>query len=207
VDAEDASILVVHENANAGWRATVDGHRLHAVMVDGWQQGWLVPAGTHGVVTLDFTPQRSYVAGLIVGAVAVVLLLVLAFARRRLRSPAARLHDGQWPNWLAIGVSVLGSFLLLSWPGLVIVALLWSLRRVTARWTRSIPPWLGGVLVIIAGCADAIGWRLRHHLVANSAVIQVVVAIAILSVVCTDGGLTGAPATGRDSLRSKGRSK
>src|SRR5262249_37029313 len=41
VAAGRAAVLVVHENANAGWRATVDGRVLEPVRVDGWQQGFL----------------------------------------------------------------------------------------------------------------------------------------------------------------------
>ena len=40
-----ASYLEVHENYNAGWAATLNGHALRAVYLDGWQQGFVVPAG------------------------------------------------------------------------------------------------------------------------------------------------------------------
>ena len=57
-------LLVVPENVNAGWRATLDGHRLTPVRVDGWKQGYLLPEGEGGRVTLDFTPNRLYQGGL-----------------------------------------------------------------------------------------------------------------------------------------------
>ncbi|OLT10327.1 hypothetical protein BJF79_26245 [Actinomadura sp. CNU-125] len=46
VDAAATSFLTVHENFNEGWRATVDGAELRPVRLDGWKQGWIVPAGT-----------------------------------------------------------------------------------------------------------------------------------------------------------------
>jgi arabinofuranan 3-O-arabinosyltransferase len=44
--------------------------------VDGWQQAWLVPAGAGGTISLDFTPQGTYRIALLVGALAVLAMLV-----------------------------------------------------------------------------------------------------------------------------------
>ena len=79
VQAGQSALLVVPEAANPGWRATLDGHRLVAQTVDGWQQGWVVPAGPGGQITLDFTPDRTYRWSLLIGALAVLLLLGLAW--------------------------------------------------------------------------------------------------------------------------------
>ena len=62
-----AALLVLPENVNAGWRATLDGHELTPLRVDGWMQGYLLPAGDGGRVTLEFTPNRLYQAGLGLG--------------------------------------------------------------------------------------------------------------------------------------------
>src|SRR5206468_10783257 len=51
------AVLVVHENVSAGWQASLAGHRLRSVTIDGWQQGWLLPAGVSGTVRLSFAPQ------------------------------------------------------------------------------------------------------------------------------------------------------
>jgi arabinofuranan 3-O-arabinosyltransferase len=91
-----AALLVVHENLNAGWQATFDGRVLRSVMVDGWQQAWLVPADTHGVIHLRFTPQAAFTAGLIGGGGAAALLVLLTLPPvplprwRRRRSPRSR---------------------------------------------------------------------------------------------------------------------
>ncbi|HEU4675658.1 MAG TPA: alpha-(1-_3)-arabinofuranosyltransferase family protein [Motilibacteraceae bacterium] len=90
--ADVARVLTVHENANDGWRAALGGRALAPVRIDGWQQGWLVPAGASGVVTLDYGPARPYRAGLVVGGLLVLTLLALALlpARAAPARPAAR---------------------------------------------------------------------------------------------------------------------
>jgi arabinofuranan 3-O-arabinosyltransferase len=87
----DESVFAVPENANAGWVATMDGQPLAKTRVDGWQQAWIVPAGSGGVVSLDFTPDRTYRTGLLIGAVAVAVFLLLTVlpVRRRPVSVAA----------------------------------------------------------------------------------------------------------------------
>ncbi|MFM9134813.1 MAG: alpha-(1-_3)-arabinofuranosyltransferase family protein [bacterium] len=71
-------LLETSENANTGWQASIDGEPLVPARVDGWRQGWVLPAGAGGTVTLTFAPQRAYAAGLAGGAAGVLALLVLA---------------------------------------------------------------------------------------------------------------------------------
>jgi len=91
VPADRSTVLVVHENANAGWQATVDGTRLQPVRVDGWQQGYLVPAGTSGLVTLRYAPDRLYRWSLLAGLLGLVILIGLALLP--VRRPGA---DPRW---------------------------------------------------------------------------------------------------------------
>jgi len=97
--AAEPTYLVVHENANDGWRARLDGRELATVRLDGWQQGWLVPAGAGGSVELAFTPDVPYRAGLMAGALAAALLVLLAFAGPRAgvhRRPAGTHRAAAW---------------------------------------------------------------------------------------------------------------
>ncbi len=71
-------ILAVRENTNPGWLASIDGRLLAPIVVDGWQQGWVVPAGVEGEVQLSFVPDRIYRTGLLAGAGLLLLLVVLA---------------------------------------------------------------------------------------------------------------------------------
>ncbi|WP_229074174.1 DUF3367 domain-containing protein [Actinoplanes sp. DH11] len=61
-------VLALRENVNAGWSATLDGEKLPAVVTDGWQQAWLVPAGASGEVVLRMEPDRVYGAAMGAGA-------------------------------------------------------------------------------------------------------------------------------------------
>ena len=73
-----ASYLEVHENYNPGWAATLNGHQLTPVRIDGWQQGFIVPAGLGGTITLSFPPTATYHLVLAVSLLAVAVLLALA---------------------------------------------------------------------------------------------------------------------------------
>jgi arabinofuranan 3-O-arabinosyltransferase len=90
-----ASYLEVHENANPGWSATLDGRALKPLTLDGWQQAFLVPAGQGGTITLAYTPATVYHVGIIVSAVALLVLAGVAVGpgwriRRRRKRAAAR---------------------------------------------------------------------------------------------------------------------
>ncbi|WP_151483118.1 alpha-(1-_3)-arabinofuranosyltransferase domain-containing protein [Streptomyces albicerus] len=78
-----ASYLTTYENFNDGWKATLNGRELNPVRLDGWQQGWRIPAGAGGTVKLSYEPSGLYEAGLIGGGVAVLALAGLVLFRRR----------------------------------------------------------------------------------------------------------------------------
>ncbi|MBA2952379.1 DUF3367 domain-containing protein [Nocardioides sp. MAH-18] len=70
--------LVLPLPAGAGWQASVDGERLDPVTVDGWAQGWVVPAGS-GEVDVRYSSGDELVRTALVasaGWAAVLLLLV-----------------------------------------------------------------------------------------------------------------------------------
>ncbi|MER7621046.1 alpha-(1-_3)-arabinofuranosyltransferase family protein [Streptomyces sp. NPDC126503] len=79
----EATYLRTYENANDGWKATLDGTELEPVRLDGWQQAWVIPAGASGTVTMEFEPSGAYRAALVGGAFALVALAALAFVGRR----------------------------------------------------------------------------------------------------------------------------
>jgi arabinofuranan 3-O-arabinosyltransferase len=96
-----ASILATTENANDGWTARfqadasgdpLDGVALEPIVVDGWRQGWRVPEGGSGRVELTFGPGRIHRAGLALGGVALLGLVMVAIGAaapgRRRTSPA-----------------------------------------------------------------------------------------------------------------------
>jgi arabinofuranan 3-O-arabinosyltransferase len=118
--AQGARLLVMRENTNPGWQATLNGVVLNPMVVDGWQQGWLVPAGAGGPVHITFAPDRTYRTALLVGAAllgALALVGLLLARRRSVRVPRhqARPAPGRVPGGsLAV---VLGAVALLSVGG------------------------------------------------------------------------------------------
>ncbi len=77
-------VLVVPESVNPGWVADAsDGTRLTPVVVNGWQQAWVVPAGTSGTITLTFPANALYRAGLGWGLALLPLLAMFALVRPR----------------------------------------------------------------------------------------------------------------------------
>ncbi|NLG47853.1 MAG: DUF3367 domain-containing protein, partial [Gordonia sp.] len=80
-------VLFVPESTNPGWHARIDGRELSPVVVNGWQQGWVLPAGIAGTVALTFDLDVPYRWSLIGGLTLLVLLFAVACWLRRRRRP------------------------------------------------------------------------------------------------------------------------
>ncbi len=80
-------VVVWHEGYNRGWRASLDGFDLRPVQIDGWRQGFIVPAGKAGLIEARFDPDAAYRGGLLGGGVLVLLALIAALAWGRRRAP------------------------------------------------------------------------------------------------------------------------
>src|SRR5260221_538839 len=78
-----AAYVEVHQNANPGWTATLNGRGLASARLDGWQQAFIVPAGAGGVITMTFAPTTLYHIGLALSVLAIIGLLAVAFGLRR----------------------------------------------------------------------------------------------------------------------------
>jgi arabinofuranan 3-O-arabinosyltransferase len=176
--APDRRLLVVSQNYNAGWRATLDGRSLTPQEVDGWRQGWWLPAGG-GTVVLTFTPQPRYVAGLALGALSALLVLLLVLLRpgRRLRAPTV--PRGRVP--LLVGVLLMAGVggLLAGWWGAaaaVVVTVIRNLPRVATN------TWMVGPLALLVGGAITALARVDQGLT-NSEVVQVLLVAALAAVV------------------------
>ncbi len=92
----DEAWLVLGQSHNDGWSASVEGMDLgDPVLIDGFANGWILPAGDERTVELRWTPQRLVDWALRFSLVAVVVVLLLAFRCRRGRdSTLARRCDG-----------------------------------------------------------------------------------------------------------------
>lgn len=117
------SVLVVHENTNPGWHATLNGQPLQTIVVDGWQQGYLLPAGPAAQVRLSFGPQRAYAASMILGLLAALAVVAGAMVPGR-RAVIGRAGVGYRRSDLAlVGLGVVtcgligGAVGILAWAG------------------------------------------------------------------------------------------
>ena len=81
IGAGPATYVQVAQNFNTGWVATLDGRTLKAVSLSGWEQGWIVPAGVSGVMTMKFEPDQTYRAALLIGGLFLLALFILALAK------------------------------------------------------------------------------------------------------------------------------
>jgi arabinofuranan 3-O-arabinosyltransferase len=131
-------VLVVPESINPGWVARTDtGTRLVPVTVNGWQQGWVLPAGTAGTVALTFASNWLYRVGLAGGLALLPLLALLAWwpARNRRGDRAPQAPPRPWAprRWLA-GAAGLGiGAVIAGTPGVAVfgtaLGLLYGLRH------------------------------------------------------------------------------
>lgn len=181
VAAPVRSYLVVNENFNPGWRAVANGRPLRAVQLDGWRQGWLLPAGTYGVVTLTYPPDATYRANLFGGLGALLLLLLVAalpvrrtrpeYGTQVLPAPVARRRGivarlGAAACWVAalsaagfwVG-GYLGAVVLPAATAIFMTSLALRARSVLWLWVAW-PPVVGGLLL-----AASIVGALGDHLV------------------------------------------
>ncbi|MBE1531345.1 alpha-(1-_3)-arabinofuranosyltransferase domain-containing protein [Actinomadura algeriensis] len=171
VDAAAASFLTVQENFNEGWRATVDGTELRPVRLDGWKQGWLVPAGTRGAVELTYEPDRAQLVSVAGGLGLLVLLLAVAvrpFGRRRPprgRAPAAVPAAGRgWPIWAALPFAAALGAWIGGVPGAAVtlaVAVVcgWARTRRLAALRAIASPWPVAVAMVAGTGCLAVGAR------------------------------------------------
>ncbi|OXS31162.1 alpha-(1-_3)-arabinofuranosyltransferase [Streptomyces sp. XY006] len=119
-----AAYLTTYENFNDGWRATLDGKELTPVRLDGWQQGWRIPAGAGGAVKLSYEPATTYDIGLIGSGVGIAALLGLAVWRRREPSADAPQPAPPLPGlWLGAVALTLAGVVIAGWLALLVPAL------------------------------------------------------------------------------------
>ncbi|MFF0817948.1 alpha-(1-_3)-arabinofuranosyltransferase family protein [Rhodococcus sp. NPDC003318] len=192
VDATGGDMLLVNpESQNVGWIATApDGTELTPVVVNGWQQGWVVPAGTVGTVTLDFPTDRWYRLGIFGGLLALLPLFAFAWWPRRRRpgradTPAPR----TWHSTTVGAVGVLATATVVAgWAG-TLVAVAVAAAVVAVRRIRG-PVTAARMLVVASGTGTAVGaallstgpWRFPDGYVGHSWLVQLAALIGVVAV-------------------------
>ncbi|CAN5714835.1 DUF3367 domain-containing protein [soil metagenome] len=179
-----ARVLVVPESTSPGWSArTADGSALQPITVNGWQQGWVLPAGTEGTVTLSFGSNSLYRAGLAGGLALLPMLLLMALLPAR-RPRTDRQPVRPWPAgpWVAAAV-VLAGTLIAGVAGAVVFGAtapgLYLLRD-RPKWTKAVT--VGGTAFgfIASGAVLARHpWRAVDGYAGHSAGVQLLALIAV----------------------------
>lgn len=182
----DSRVLVVPESVNPGWIArTADGTELTPVKVNGWQQGWVVPAGGADTVTLSFPSNRPYRIGLIGGLALLPVLALLALWPARRRNPDLDPPRPWQPSPLLAGAGVLAVGTAISGlPGLLVAGSALGLRyllRERDSWCERLTVGVSAGGLILAGAAlSQYPWRSVDGYVGHSPWVQL---FALLSVV------------------------
>ncbi|MDX6375121.1 MAG: arabinofuranan 3-O-arabinosyltransferase, partial [Nocardioidaceae bacterium] len=119
------SLLVLPQNENDGWVATMGRQELKAQRADGWKQGWIVPGGTAAEVTFDYRPEGTFRIALGAGAAGVLLCLLGAVLRPRRparEKPALPALVPGRVGLVDVVVVLTAGGLLVGWYGLAAVA-------------------------------------------------------------------------------------
>lgn len=153
--------LILGQSHNLGWHATVNGSDLGPpITIDGFANGWFLPAGDDITVSLDWTPQRLVRWMILISILTVLACLVLAWRGKPWKPPhettfTASIEDAPLPviaplplieqasvvfgsRAVAVGVSV--GFSLFAWANLPqwtpVAILLGLVVFAGKRWSR-----------------------------------------------------------------------
>jgi arabinofuranan 3-O-arabinosyltransferase len=176
-------VLVVPESINPGWRAHApNGTTLTPVTVNGWQQGWVVPPGTSGLIVLEFASDTAYRIGLFGGLALLPLLALLAWLPvRRKTAPGEPARPWQ-PGTLVAGLAVLAVGFVAAGPvGAAVVAACIALRRLLPpKWSDRVT--LGaaaGGLILAGAVLSRYPWRSVDGYLGHSWGVQLLALVSV----------------------------
>ncbi len=175
-------VLVIPESINPGWVArTAAGGRLTPVAVNGWQQGWVVPPGDPGTITLTFPSNAPYRVGLAVGLALLPLLAMLALWRRRSgRADDAPARPWKPGAWAAVAVLACGA-VIAGAVGVMVVGAALGLRYALRgrRLDRATMVLSAAGLILAGAVLSRHPWRSVDGYVGHSANVQLLALISV----------------------------
>jgi arabinofuranan 3-O-arabinosyltransferase len=154
---------------------------LTPVAVNGWQQGWVGPAGNPGTITLTYASNSLYRAGLAVGLALLPLLAILALWRTRCgRTDDAPAQPWTPRAWSAVAVLAAGA-VIAGVAGVVVVGGALGLRyALRHRQSDGVTMALSGGGLILAGAAlSRHPWRSVDGYAGHSANVQLLAMISL----------------------------
>ena len=174
------SYLIIRQNFNAGWVATLNGNVLTPAEAYGWQQAYELPASSGGIVSLVYAPNKGYQTGLFIGLLLVVLLLFLAvFPRRRKEGKQPSISESS--GFPLFALSAAGALLLFLVAGPI--ALMLPLVALFGSKIRRFFPMLAASLYLLAGIMVAFSVPFIMPDRGFSAWVQGLTAISIIIVI------------------------
>ncbi len=196
--APAARVLVVPESISPGWVArTDDGTVLTPVTVNGWQQGWVVPAGTAGTITLTFPSNDLFRVGLGFGLALLPLLALLALLRPRGPTVGEPARPWRVPVFAASVAVLACGWLIAGVAGAVVVGAALGLRyALRGRPSLSEAITLGltaGGLILAGAALSRYPWRSVGGYVGDSWGVQLVALLAIAALAASVVPLTRKP--------------
>jgi arabinofuranan 3-O-arabinosyltransferase len=197
--AQASRVLVVPESINPGWTArTADGATLTPVTVNGWQQGWVVPAGTSGTITLSFGSNAVYRAGIAGGLALLPILLLLALVPARRPPPAADPARPWQPGAVATGLAIVAlGAVIAGVAGVVVMGAAIGLNYVLrnrARLRDALTVGTSACGLILAGAVLSQGpWRSVDGYAGHSAGVQLLALISIAALAVSTWPTAEAP--------------
>nr|WP_218018181.1 alpha-(1->3)-arabinofuranosyltransferase [Nocardia shimofusensis] len=181
----DDKLLVLPLSTNVGWQAhTADGRELEPVVVDGWQQAWLLPADAAGPITVSFPVDRWYRLGIFGGLLLLIPLLALAIPRRARAEEHAGAAPRPWSNRVlgAIGVLAAATVIAGAAGAALTVAGLLATRLLPAR-TPATLAGVAGMFTAVSAAALSTGpWRSPEGYLGGSLWVQLPALIAVVAV-------------------------
>ncbi|MFC9893474.1 alpha-(1-_3)-arabinofuranosyltransferase [Nocardia sp. NPDC127579] len=175
-------LLVLPLSTNVGWQASADGRALTPVVVNGWQQGWILPPDA-GPVTVSFPDDRWYRLGIFGGLLLLIPLALLAVPRRRRTPEPAGPSPGTWGGR---GAGALGLGVVATVIAGPVGTVLTVAGLAAARWrphTTRYLPWIAGLSATASAAALSTGpWRAQDGYLGGSLWVQAPALIAVLAV-------------------------
>ncbi|MCF6386648.1 alpha-(1-_3)-arabinofuranosyltransferase [Mycobacterium sp. MBM] len=201
--ADRDRVVVVPESVNPGWQAhSGDGTALQAITVNGWQQGWVIPAGTSGPVDITFPANRVYRIGLFGGLAllpVLALLALLPIRRERAGEPVRPWTPGPWLTGaavLAVGALISGV------AGVALVGAALGVRYLLKGRAEAVTVGVAAGGLVLAGAVLSRGpWRSVDGYLGHSVGVQflALVSVAMLAASTVDLRRRTRTATGRGS--------
>lgn len=202
-------LIAVPQNYSTGWEARDEaGKVLEEVRVNGWMQGWVLPAGS-GELEATFTPQRVYTGSLSVGVFLLVGLVLLSFdwrhsARGRswLGPPAPSGRPGYLvPFALLTALAVIAGGWLLLLAAAAVVALAGTLLHRSPSARRLLLVLVPGGILTAGLIVAANPWPRGQANVSSGVVAALILSATVLSLTLATWPVADSPYRGRRRSR------